>query len=341
MTKSILEAQRKAGYGMFRQDDELEAVVTSVTASKATMEIVDVEIAPSIMFDVFVDSWFDQMDRIFRGPNFHARPILVRDSEGKEDNEAEREMYLRYLETLFWRKMVSIHPEYCKTQEQKNLKAEMRRNIVTPGLFGNAVAVLGTVAVTNLGIRLEPKYIDTYDYKSRILSKDEFIEVVSWLQELRDWGFVGFDGFNSDPEGSLDFMLMTAAEDVITDSKTFDLYTDEDKAEEDADDAQKSSNSKPVYCRFVIKSQKASSNIVALYRYFFYNERIKYISDYRNAYTYSTFDDNADTVRYIVRKMIYENCVPTFLETSNKRTRKSGSENETAVGETDKPDAQS
>lgn len=305
-TNSYLDAMRKAGMGNFKKNQEKEAFLTSVTASKATLEIVPVAMAPSFMFDVFVDSWFDQMDRIFRGPNFNSRPELT------GDDESDRALYLRYLETLFWRKMVSIHPEYCKEQSEKNLKSEIRRNVVTPGLFANAVAALGVVTVNNLGIRLQPEYMETYNYKERILNTEEYIQVVSWLEELMDWGFVGFNGFNSDEAGSLEFMLMTASDSVV-------------KVEEDevADEEVSDSKAKDNYCEFVIKSQKASANVIALYRYFFYNEKMKYISDYRNAYTYSTFEDNAENVRYIVKRMIWDDSVPEFLSVDKARTPKS------------------
>lgn len=305
-SNSYLDAMRRSGMGNFKPDTEREAFLTSITAPKETMEIVSVAMAPSFMFDVYVDSWFDQMDRIFRGANMNSQPEL----EGDEDSD--KALYLRYLETLFWRKMVSIHPEYCKEQSEKNLKSEMKRKIITPGLFANAVAALGVVTVQHLGIRLQPEYIENYNYKERILNTEEYVRVVAWLDELMEWGFVGMNGFNSDESGSLDFMLMTAADSIIK--------VDEDEiAEERIAD----SKDKIDYCRFVIKSQKACANVVALYRYFFYNEKIKYVSDYRNAYTYSTFDDNADSVRYIVKKMIWDDCVPEFLEHDKARTPKS------------------
>lgn len=306
-TNSYLDALRKQGMGNFKINEERENFLTSVTASKATLEIVPVAMAPSFMFDVFVSAWFDQMDRIFRGPNFNSRPELT------GDDDSDRALYLRYLETLFWRKMVSIHPEYCKEQNEKNLKSEIRRNVITPGLFANAVAALGVVTVNNLGIRLQPEYMETYSYKERILSTEEYIQVVSWLEELMEWGFVGFNGFNADEAGSLEFMLMTAAECVID--------IDEDGIH---DETESDKSGKIDYCRFVIKSQKASANVVALYRYFFYNEKMKYISDYRNAYTYSTFEENADSVRYIVKRMIWDDSIPSFLEVDKSRTPKSG-----------------
>lgn len=289
---------RETTMGKFIEREDYEEYCRSVTPTKAKLEVVPVAMAPSLMFDVFVDSWFTQLDRVFRGANYASRPILT------DDEDKDKDLFLRYMETLFWRKMVSIHPEYCRTDEQKALKNEIRKRVVTPGLFANAVAALGVVTVYSMAIRLEPEYIQDYDYANRLLTLDDFRDVTSWLEELQEWGFVGFNGFNPDPEGNLDFMLMTAAEDMIE---------QQNQAAVEGEGSETEAEWKPK-CNFVVTSQKASSNIIALYRYFFYNEKVKYLSDYRNIYSYSTFDDDAEVLRYIVKKMIYEDNTPSFLE---------------------------
>lgn len=313
MERAILVAQRKQGLGKFREDRVKEQIMQSSTPRKSALETVYVAFTPSGLTDVFVDSWFNQVSRVFRGSNQVNKPEL----SGNETKD--RVLFGRYLETLFWRKMVAVDGKYAKGN-LKALKDEINYDVCAPALYTNAVNCIGIVTVNNLAIRLVPVFADDYDWNSRILSVDEFIEVTSWIRELTSWGFQAYDGFNASRNGNLDFMLMTVVEQ---DAKEAIENEAEAVAESTTtDEAVAPEAGRGRTARFVIASQRAASNVVALYRYFFHNERIKYITDTRLTYSYSDYDETADVVEYMINKMVYDNNVPTWLSIENTEDTK-------------------
>ena len=291
---ALLEADRKKNLGRFRTNSVLEQKLVSSTPRKATLETVYVEFTPSGMIDVYADSWFVQVNRVFRGHLRDVRPVLT------GEDEQDRVLFGRYLETIFWRKMVSINREYKVGSLQRTVDDFVK----APALFTNAVNCIGIVTVNNLALRLVPKFADDFDWRGRLLSDEEFVQVAEWISELMDWGFQAYEGFNSQREGNLDFMLMTVAEEDAVGGVEADITLEEGKVAKAGEGRT---------CRFVIKSQRAASNITALYRYFFHNKKIEYLSDTRLTYSYSDFDATADAVDYIVEKMIWENKLPSFL----------------------------
>lgn len=291
---ALLEADRKRALGKFKTNDVIEQKLVSSTPRKAALETVYVEFTPSGMVDVYADSWFVQVNRVFRGHLRDVKPVLT------GDEEQDRVLFGRYLETIFWRKMVSINKQY----RVGSLQTTVDDYVKAPALFTNAVNCIGIVTVHNLALRLVPKFADDYSWNDRLLSDKEFMQVADWVSELMDWGFQAYDGFNSQREGNLDFMLMTVAEEDAVEGVEANITLEEGKVAKAGEGRT---------CRFVIKSQRAASNITALYRYFFHNKKIEYLSDARLTYSYSDFDATADAVQYIVEKMIWENKLPSFL----------------------------
>lgn len=322
MVNAILEAQRKQNLGNFSKKEVLEQLLQSSTPNKALMEEIEVAFTPSGMTDVYVESWFNQVNRVFRGALQVNRPHLT----GDEDKDVE--LFSRYLETLFWRKMVSVDGKYAKG-EFAAMKHEVTNNVFAPALFANAVACLGIVTVYKLAIRLKPVFADDYDWKSRILDKREWMQVTSWIEQLTKWGFQAYEGFNATRDGILEFMLMSVAEEQMV-----DIVAEENGLEE----AKSASTGKGRKCQFVIKSKEASSNIIALYRYFFHNEKIRYITDTRMAYSYSSYEATTDAVDYIVESMIYNNNVPSFL--AEKQDTNNFKSNDTSVVQTEEKDSE-
>lgn len=293
---ALLEADRKRNLGRFRTNEVIEQKLVSSTPRKATLETVYVEFTPSGMIDVYADSWFVQVNRVFRGHLRDVKPVLT------GDDEQDRVLFGRYLETIFWRKMVSIDRQYRVGLQ--SLQTTVDDYVKAPALFTNAVNCIGIVTVNNLALRLVPKFAEDFDWKDRLLSDKEFMQVAEWISELMDWGFQAYEGFNAQREGNLDFMLMTVAEEDAVEGVEANITLEEGKVAKAGEGRT---------CRFVIKSQRAASNITALYRYFFHNKKIEYLSDTRLTYSYSDFDATADTVEYIVEKMIWENKLPSFL----------------------------
>lgn len=293
---ALLEADRKRNLGRFRTNAVVEQKLVSSTPRKAALETIHVEFTPSGMIDVYADSWFVQVNRVFRGHLRDVKPVLT------GDDEQDRVLFGRYLETIFWRKMVSIDRQYRVGLQ--SLQTTVDDFVKAPALFTNAVNCIGIVTVNNLALRLVPKFAEDYDWRDRLLSDDEFMQVAEWISELMDWGFQAYEGFNSQREGNLDFMLMTVAEEDAVGGVEANITLEEGKVAKAGEGRT---------CRFVIKSQRAASNITALYRYFFHNKKIEYLSDARLTYSYSDFDATADAVEYIVEKMIWENKLPSFL----------------------------
>lgn len=296
MVSALLEADRKRNLGRFSRDAVLDKKFLASTPVKAATETVVVEFTPSGMTDVYVDSWFNQVSRIFRGNLSDVRPILTGDSE------QDRVLFGRYLETIFWRKMASVDRTYQKGLN--DLVQTVNDYVKAPALFTNAVNCIGVVTVHNLAIRLQPQFAADYEWKDRILSGKEFVRVAEWVEELMNWGFQAYDGFNASREGNLDFMLMTVAEEDAVNGVEADITLEEGKVAKAGEGRT---------CKFVIKSQKAASNITALYRYFFHNKKIEFLSDTRLTYSYSTYESTEDAIDYIVSMMIWENNIPEFL----------------------------
>lgn len=298
MVNALIEANRKKALGSFKRNEVIEQLMQSSTPRKEKMEIVEVAFTPSGMTDTYVESWFNQIHRVFRGDLQINKPILT----GNE--EKDMDLFSRYLETLFWRKMVSVDGKYGKG-EYTVMKHEVVNNVQAPALFANAVACIGIVTVHKLAIQLKPVFADDYNWQERILNQKQWVQVTSWIEQLVEWGFQAYEGFNAQREGVLDFMLMSVAEE-----DAMDVVSEVEEVEE----ATEAAKGRGRTCRFVIKSQQASSNIVALYRYFFHNEKVKFLTDERRVYSYSSYEATEEVVDYIVRSMIYDNNVPHFLD---------------------------
>lgn len=322
--RAIMEAQRKQGLGHFHNDPVKEALLQSSTPVKAMLEDVYVEFTPSALTDEYTESWFNQVDRVFRGSNCVNRPVLT------GDDESDKILFSRYLETIFWRKMVSVNGEYLKGNA--DLKQEMDYRICAPALYTNAVNCVGIVKVHHLAIRLVPKYANDYQWEKRILSKELFMKVTHWIEECTRWGFQAYFGFNSSREGNLDFMLMTAVETDVENGVTTGMnQLATNPTEEGLEGPINSEAGRGRTAKFVISSQRAASNIVALYRYFFHNERIKYITDTRLTYSYSSYEESVDIVDYVVSKMIYDNNVPTWLDHNQNYNNSNQNQEESAT----------
>lgn len=307
----MLEAQRKKNLGIFRPNAVLDAKLKASTPRKAMTEEVTVEFTPSLLTDAFVDSWFNQVSRVFRGDMRDVRPVLAYNVTNEPDVDVEKQLFTQYLETIFWRKMASVNRDYAKGYQ--DLARTIDDAVFAPALFTNAVNCVGIVTIHNLALRLVPAYSDDYDWKNRILSKEKFVQVAEWIRELTDWGFQAYDGFNHSREGNLDFMLMSVVEESAVEEVAAPVTLEEGKVAESGTGRK---------CKFVIKSQRAASNIVALYRYFFHNKKVEYLSDTRLTYSYSDFESTCDAVHYIMSMMIWENNVPTYLEIDKKGSDK-------------------
>lgn len=298
LTNALLDANRKRAMGGFRENPVLDTLFRTSTPKKASTETVEVEFTPSGMTDVYVDSWFKQVARVFRGDLQSYRPELA------STEEEEKQLFGRYLETLFWRKMVAVDGVYGKG-DLSALKNEVTNYVAAPALFTNAVSCIGIVHVHNLAIRLTPVFAADYNWKERILSKEDWIKVTDWIFELMNWGFQAYEGFNATKDGNLDFMLMSVAEEEAVDSVEGEITGEEGSVVKPGEGRN---------CRFVIKSQRAASNIVALYRYFFHNKKVEYLTDTRLTYSYSDYESTKDAVDYIVNMMIWNQNVPSFLD---------------------------
>lgn len=292
----MLEADRKRNLGRFSRDTVLDAKLQASTPRKAALETVTVEFTPSGMTDVYVDSWFSQVGRVFRGTLSDVKPELT------GDTEQDKVLFGRYLETIFWRKLVSVDRTYQKGLQE--LVQTVNDTVKAPALFTNAVNCIGVVTVHNLAIRLLPQFAADYDWRDRILDSKNFMRVAAWVEELMNWGFQAYDGFNAQKEGNLDFMLMTVAEEDAVEGVEADLTLEEGKVAKAGEGRT---------CKFIVKSQRAASNITALYRYFFHNKKIEFLSDTRLTYSYSTYESTEDVVDYIVNMMVWENNIPSFL----------------------------
>lgn len=296
MISALLEADRKRSIGRFRRDTVLDGILAASTPRKAALETVTVEFTPSGLTDTYINSWFNQVARVFRGSLQPSKPELT------GDTEADKVLFGRYLETIFWRKMVAVDRTYGKGYNE--LIDTINDHVMAPALFTNAVNCIGTVQVHSLAIRLLPQFAPDYDWKNRILNPNEFLQVADWIYQLMDWGFQAYEGFNARKEGNLDFMLMTVAEEEAVESVEADITLEEGKVAKAGEGRT---------AKFIIKSQRAASNITALYRYFFHNKKIEFLSDTRLTYSYSTYEETEDAVEYIVNMMIWENNIPSFL----------------------------
>lgn len=292
----MLEADRKRNLGRFSRDTVLDAKLQASTPRKAALETVAVEFTPSGMTDVYVDSWFNQVGRVFRGTLSDVKPELT------GNTEQDKVLFGRYLETIFWRKLVSVDRTYQKGLQE--LVQTVNDTVKAPALFTNAVNCIGVVTVHNLAIRLLPQFAADYDWRNRILDSKNFMRVAAWVEELMNWGFQAYDGFNAQKEGNLDFMLMTVAEEDAVEGVEADITLEEGEVAKAGEGRA---------CKFIIKSQRAASNITALYRYFFHNKKIEFLSDTRLTYSYSTYESTEDVVDYIVNMMVWENNIPSFL----------------------------
>lgn len=303
----LMEAMRKQGLGRFITDEIREKKMPLSTPRSVKDETVPVKFAPSALVDEYVDAMMDQLSRIFRGGMDGLDPILT------GDDEQDAELLTRYMETMFWRQIAAIHKKYAP-KELKDLQKTVDKYCIAPAMFTNALNCIGEVTVHKLAITLEPDFVDDYDWKARLLTVNEFRQVAHWLKELSSFGFVTYDGFNSSTTGNIDFMLLTLVDGLIEAGLEEEATAEGIEVSDELVEERKQRR----VARFTLGSTRAVSNVVALYRYFFYSERIKYITDQRNVYTYSTFEEQEKLTRYFVQKMVWDGKYPEFLVTSEE-----------------------
>lgn len=322
----------RQGLGTVQKDQMKEAFIQSTTPTKVQLETIEVEFQPSYLVDEYVDSWFGQMDRVFRANLSGVRPKLkvtyetpewLDSAEWKHSPDAiriekgkvampEREAFTRYLETIFWRKMAAVNGNYGRGRYTE-LRKEVDYCCQAPALFANAVTQIGSVQVINLALQLEPIFASDYRWQHRLLTPHQFRVVADWVKELSTWGFQSYNGFNARRDGNLDFMLLVVAESFA--KKAIDIDLPEDI--EESDKAIMTTGEGRA-CKFTLASQKVVNNVMVLYRYFFYNKKIEYITDSRLTYSYSSFDEAVDLTKYIVEQMVYQNNVPSYLDEQSK-----------------------
>jgi hypothetical protein len=300
---------------------EIVSWVKESTPFRELEEVVEVKMAPSYFFREFVKEYLTTINNFFVGPFEGSRPKLDASvfvcerneevelspekifeliSEGKTKDEilamkeskivkeviSEEELLLRYFETEFWAVIAYNKREFCRKPHLKNLLNHIgRQSVYTPILFVNALNCIGPVQVAEKAVRLEPTFIEEYEYEKRLLSREQVIAVSNWFEQLQEHGFRCVEYLKLGANGNRDFMMMTL-EHSQRPSKDELNGKGEAKTE------------------FNVRSIRIAANIVGLYRYFFYTDEVKYFSTDRRTYRFGTCDSNLFTMQHIVKTML-------------------------------------
>ena len=284
-----------------RKEDELW--LKASTPTREDKEIVIVKIAPSKMFDAFSEEYVSTVDNFFVGPFAANRPTIADNIAFVTNDESqkytEEQIISSYLKTILWASIATNKKKYCKTPEQKDLvKHIQNQRTCCPVLAINAINCVGPVDIAEKAIRLEVEFIDAWKYSDEILTKNQMVAVSSWFESLMKHGFDCVEYVKLGADGFRDFMMMT-----LETSK-------QPSSQENAWDDE----------TFVIRSEKIGANIVALYRYFFYNEPVKYLSTSRRIFKFGNYATTEATMRSIVRTMLKIDAEQIFTKSNSEAT---------------------
>lgn len=252
------------------------------TATREDKEIVVVKIAPSKMFDVFAEEYVSTIDAYWTGLFAGNRPDIENSVVFKETGLTEEEIIVKYANTILWATVAANKRQYQKEANLKTLFNHIRtQRVNVPVLLINAINCVGPVDIAEKAIRLEVEFADKWDYKNEILTLEQLVAVSSWFEQLSVHGFDTVEYVKLGADGVRDFMMMTL--DAVQ------APSDEEN---------------PFDVKFVVRSEKIAANIVGMYRYFFYTENVKYLSNSRRIYKFGTFETNEAAVRSIVKTML-------------------------------------
>lgn len=252
------------------------------TATREDKEIVVVKIAPSKMFDVFAEEYVSTIDAYWTGLFAGNRPDIENSVVFKETGLTEEEIIVKYANTILWATVAANKRQYQKEANLKTLFNHIRtQRVNVPVLLINAINCVGPVDIAEKAIRLEVEFSDKWDYKNEILTLEQLVAVSSWFEQLSVHGFDTVEYVKLGADGVRDFMMMTL--DAVQ------APSDEEN---------------PFDVKFVVRSEKIAANIVGMYRYFFYTENVKYLSDSRRIFKFGTFETNEAAVRSIVKTML-------------------------------------
>lgn len=252
------------------------------TATREDKEIVVVKIAPSKMFDVFAEEYVSTIDAYWTGLFAGNRPDIENSVVFKETGLTEEEIIVKYANTILWATVAANKRQYQKEANLKTLFNHIRtQRVNVPVLLINAINCVGPVDIAEKAIRLEVEFSDKWDYKNEILTLEQLVAVSSWFEQLSIHGFDTVEYVKLGADGVRDFMMMTL--DAVQ------APSDEEN---------------PFDVKFVVRSEKIAANIVGMYRYFFYTENVKYLSDSRRIFKFGTFETNEAAVRSIVKTML-------------------------------------
>ena len=316
---------------------ELKAWTQAAEPQRELEEAVLVKMAPSFFFRDFVSEYLKTVDKFFIGPFKDSKPqldasalryetegvefstkklieliqaghsedeIFEMQSRGKKTvTMTEEEILCRYFETEFWAIVAYFKREFCREPHLKELLNFIGKNsIYTPILVVNALNCIGPVQVVDKAIRLEPTFVDGYDYKKRVLTKAQMIAVSDWFAQLEKHGFKCVEYLKLGADGNRDFMMMT-------------LEHSETPSKEELNGQSQSKT------KFVVRSTKLSGHMIALYKYFFWTDDVDYLSSDRRIFKYGDSDHYNFNMRDIVRTML--NITEGELFTASKTTSSS------------------
>ena len=291
-----------------REEDKLW--LQASTATREDKEIVVVKMAPSGMFNVFADEYVSTIDKFFVGLFSGNRPQIVDSTYFAGKGLTEEQIIMKYANTILWATIAANKRQYQKEAYLKTLFRHIQSQRVTvPVLLINAINCVGPVDIAEKAIRLEVELADGWDYKNEILSLEQFVAVSSWFDQLAKHGFDCVEYVKLGADGVRDFMMMTLETAQMPSPKEVEQVSSlqaegEEKSEEVADGKKKTVAMDYSEVKFVIRSEKIAANIVGLYRYFFYTEKVKYLSDSRRIFKYGTYETTEAAVRSIVKTML-------------------------------------
>lgn len=284
-----------------RKEDELW--LKASTPTREDKEIVVVKIAPSKMFDAFAEEYTSTIDDFFVGPFAANRPNIVDNIafavNSEEEKYTEEKIISSYLKTILWASIATNKRKYCKEADLKDLVKHIQtQRTCCPVLAINAINCVGPVDIAEKAMRLEVEFIDKWKYNDEILTKKQMVAVSSWFESLMKHGFDCVEYVKLGADGFRDFMLMTleTSQQPSTSKNAWDDET------------------------FVIRSEKIAANIVALFRYFFYNEPVKYLSDSRRIFKFGNYAATEATMRSIVRTMLKVDVEQIFVKGRSETT---------------------
>lgn len=314
--------------------EELKKWVGESTPIRELEEVVIVKMAPSYFVRDFVKYYLQTVDNFFVGPFASSRPQLHADvfkcvkrgekltneeimallAEGKdlqaiqeieaaqvgEEILTEEQLLCRYFETEFWAIIAHFKRKYCREPELKDLLNHIsKQEICTPIFMVNALNCIGPVKVTEKAISLEPEFVDSYNYRNRLLTKEQMIAVSDWFKQLMVHGFSCVERIKIGANGHRDFMMMTLEHSQTPSAEELNGQS-ETKTE------------------FKVRGPKIAANIVALYRHLFYTDKVKYLSDDRRIFVFGTSESNLLVMRELVKTMLHIGELEQFTVSKSK-----------------------